>query len=250
MTRNETRELLEKVASGKLSVNEAINDLRMDPIRDIDIAKLDTHRGLRQGIGEIIYGAGKTPEQIDRIAHALWEDGQETILVTRMSQEAAAYFRKDIPFQYYEDARAAVIGKMIPVDAPGYILVMTAGTSDIPVAEEAAITAETLGNEVHRVYDAGVAGVHRLLNHTDDIVNARVIIAIAGMEGALASVVGGLADCPVIAVPTSVGYGTAFGGVTALLAMLNSCASGVSVVNIDNGFGAGYLASMINHMEG
>ena len=250
MTKSETKQLLEKVATGDVSVDEAIVELRTEPIHDIDIAKLDTHRGLRQGIGEIIYGASKTPEQIDRIAHTLWEDGQETILVTRMSKEAAEYFHKDIPFTYYEDARAAVIGKMIEVDAPGYILVMTAGTSDIPVAEEAAITAETLGNEVHRVYDAGVAGIHRLLRHTDDVMNARVIIAIAGMEGALASVVGGLADCPVIAVPTSVGYGTAFGGVTALLAMLNSCASGVSVVNIDNGFGAGYLASMINHMEG
>lgn len=139
---------------------------------------------------------------------------------------------------------------MAEKNAPGYVLVITAGTSDIPVAEEAAVTAEALGNEVHRVYDAGVAGIHRLFNHLDDILNARVIVAIAGMEGALASVVGGLADCPVIAVPTSVGYGTAFGGMTALLAMLNSCASGVSVVNIDNGFGAGYLASMINHMEG
>ncbi|MBQ1490121.1 MAG: nickel pincer cofactor biosynthesis protein LarB [Eubacterium sp.] len=250
MTKTEIKELLTQVADGETSVDEAVLALRMEPIHDIDIAKLDTHRGLRQGIGEIIYGASKTPEQIDRIAHALWEDGQSTILVTRMSEEAAEYFHKDIPFTYYKEARAAVIGQMIPVDAPGYILVMTAGTSDIPVAEEAAITAETLGNEVHRVYDAGVAGIHRLLAHTDDVLNARVVIAIAGMEGALASVVGGLADCPVIAVPTSVGYGTAFGGVTALLAMLNSCASGVSVVNIDNGFGAGYLASMINHMEG
>ena len=167
-----------------------------------------------------------------------------------MSQKAADHFTKDIPFEYFEEARIAVIGQMIEKDAPGYVLVITAGTSDIPVAEEAAVTAEALGNEVHRVYDAGVAGIHRLLKHTDDILNARVIIAIAGMEGALASVVGGLADCPVIAVPTSVGYGTAFGGMTALLAMLNSCASGVSVVNIDNGFGAGYLASMINHMKG
>ena len=250
MTKSEMKELLTQVSKGEKTVDEAILDLRMDPIHDIDVAQLDMHRGLRQGIGEVIYGAGKTPEQIDRIAHAMWEDGQKMVLVTRMSQKAADHFTKDIPFKYYEDARIAVIGEMLPKDAAGYILVITAGTSDIPVAEEAAVTAEALGNEVHRVYDAGVAGIHRLLNHTDDILNARVIIAIAGMEGALASVVGGLADCPVIAVPTSVGYGTAFGGMTALLAMLNSCASGVSVVNIDNGFGAGYLASMINHMKG
>ena len=250
MTNQGTRELLERVAAGEVSVEEAVFELKQEPFRDIDIAKLDHHRGLRQGIGEIVYGASKTPEQIDRIAHALWEDGQNPILVTRMTKEAADVFKKDIPFTYYEDARAGVIGTMLPADAPGYILVLTGGTSDIPVAEEAAVTAETLGNEVRRVYDVGVAGIHRLMSHTDDIMNARVIIAIAGMEGALASVVGGLADCPVIAVPTSVGYGTAFGGVTALLSMLNSCASGVSVVNIDNGFGAGYLASMINHMKG
>ncbi len=249
MDKSEIKELLTQVANGEKTVDEAILDLRMEPIHDMDIAQIDTHRGLRQGIGEVIYGAGKTPEQIDRIAHAMWESGQKMILITRMSREAADLFNKDVPFEYFEDARIAVIGEMIKPDAPGYILVITAGTSDIPVAEEAAVTAEALGNEVHRVYDAGVAGIHRLLNHTEDILNARVIIAIAGMEGALASVVGGLADCPVIAVPTSVGYGTAFGGMTALLAMLNSCASGVSVVNIDNGFGAGYLASMINHMK-
>ena len=250
MNKEELKELLNKVQTGEKSVDEAVMELRLGPIQDIDIAQLDMHRGLRQGIGEVIYGAGKTPEQIDRIAHAMWEAGQKMILVTRMSQKAADHFTKDIPFEYFEEARIAVVGQMIEKDAPGYVLVITAGTSDIPVAEEAAVTAEALGNEVHRVYDAGVAGIHRLLKHTDDILNARVIIAIAGMEGALASVVGGLADCPVIAVPTSVGYGTAFGGMTALLAMLNSCASGVSVVNIDNGFGAGYLASMINHMKG
>ena len=250
MTKAEIKDLLTQVSKGEKSVDDAILELRMEPIHDMDIAQLDMHRGLRQGIGEVIYGAGKTPDQIDRIAHTMWEKGQKMILITRMSREAADLFNRDIPFKYYEEAHIAVIGEMIPMDASGYILIITAGTSDIPVAEEAAVTAEALGNEVHRVYDAGVAGIHRLLNHTDDILNARVIIAIAGMEGALASVVGGLADCPVIAVPTSVGYGTAFGGMTALLAMLNSCASGVSVVNIDNGFGAGYLASMINHMKG
>ncbi len=247
MNRNDTEILLRNVAEGKVTIDEALLKLRSDPIKDIDIAKLDNHRGLRQGIGEVIYGAGKSPEQIDRIAHALWEDGQRTILITRMSREAADRFRDDIPFTYYEDASAGVVGEMMPKETEGYILVITAGTSDIPVAEEAAITAETLGNRVERVYDAGVAGIHRLLKNTDVIMKANVIVAIAGMEGALASVVGGLADCPVIAVPTSIGYGTSFGGVTALLAMLNSCASGVSVVNIDNGFGAGFLASMINH---
>lgn len=247
MTESETRALLQAVAEGSSSVEDAVMKLKMAPYDDIDIARLDTHRGLRQGIGEVIYGAGKTPEQIDRIAHALWKDGQRTILITRMTQEAADALTKDIPFTYYSDAHAGVVGSMIEPDCEGTVLVITGGTSDIPVAEEAAITAETLGNKVERVFDVGVAGIHRLLSNTDSIMAANVIIAIAGMEGALASVVGGLADCPVIAVPTSVGYGTAFGGVTALLSMLNSCASGVSVVNIDNGFGAGYLASMINH---
>lgn len=249
MDKSEIKKLLDGVAEGRTSVDDAVLRLKQEPFDDIDIAKLDNHRGLRQGIGEVVYGAGKTPEQIDRIAHALWYDGQRTILVTRMSEIAADKFNKDIPFEYFPEGHAAVIGAKMPPDVNGNILIITGGTSDIPVAEEAAITAETLGNNVERIYDVGVAGIHRLLSNTDSIMKARVIIAIAGMEGALASVVGGLADCPVIAVPTSVGYGTAFGGVTALLSMLNSCASGVSVVNIDNGFGAGYLASMINHME-
>lgn len=249
MNKSEMKDLLTQVAAGAVQVDDAILKLKQEPFDDIDIAKLDNHRGLRQGIGEVIYGAGKTPEQIDRIAHTMWADGQKTILITRMSEIAADKFVKDIPFTYFPEGRAGVVGRKIAPDVKGNILVITAGTSDIPVAEEAAITAETLGNKVERIYDVGVAGLHRLLSNTDAIMSARVIIAIAGMEGALASVVGGLADCPVIAVPTSVGYGTAFGGVTALLSMLNSCASGVSVVNIDNGFGAGYLASMINHME-
>jgi len=249
MNKNEMKDLLTQVAAGEVQVDDAILKLKQEPFDDIDIAKLDNHRGLRQGVGEVIYGAGKTPEQIDRIAHTMWTDGQKTILITRMSEIAAEKFVKDIPFEYYADGKIGIVGKKMEQDIKGSILVITAGTSDIPVAEEAAITAETLGNKVERIYDVGVAGLHRLLSNTDAIMSARVIIAIAGMEGALASVVGGLADCPVIAVPTSVGYGTAFGGVTALLSMLNSCASGVSVVNIDNGFGAGYLASMINHME-
>jgi len=249
MNKNEMKDLLTQVAAGEVQVDDAILKLKQEPFDDIDIAKLDNHRGLRQGVGEVIYGAGKTPEQIDRIAHTMWTDGQKTILITRMSEIAAEKFVKDIPFEYYADGKIGIVGKKMEQDIKGSILVITAGTSDIPVAEEAAITAETLGNKVERIYDVGVAGLHRLLSNTDAIMSARVIIAIAGMEGALASVIGGLADCPVIAVPTSVGYGASFGGVSALLSMLNSCASGVSVVNIDNGFGAAYQASMINHME-
>ncbi len=250
MNEKDLKEMLQKVANQEISVEDAALKLREAPFSDIDIAKLDHHRSIRQGVGEVVYGAGKTPEQIDRIVHALWDAGQRPVLITRMSREAAEHFNKDIPFTYYEEGRFGLAGNMLPPDGTGRILVITAGTSDIPVAEEAALTAETLGNEVQRIYDVGVSGIHRLLSHVEEIMKARVIIAIAGMEGALASVVGGLADCPVIAVPTSVGYGTAFGGVTALLSMLNSCASGVSVVNIDNGFGAGYLATMINHLGG
>lgn len=249
MDQIEIKKLLENVAKGETSVEEALFKMKMEPFEEIEgMAVLDSHRGVRQGISEVIYGAGKTPEQIDTIAHALYGGGQKTVLITRMSREAADYFRKDIPFIYHPDARIGIAGEKSEIKYSGTILVATGGTSDIPVAEEAAITAEIFGNKVKRLYDVGVAGIHRLLSHSEDIMNASVIIAIAGMEGALASVIGGLADCPVIAVPTSVGYGTALGGVTALLSMLNSCASGVSVVNIDNGFGAGYLASMINRM--
>ena len=250
MEQYQVKELLQKVAEGSVSVEEALLHLKMAPFEEIDIASLDHHRGIRQGASEVIFGAGKTPEQIDKIAHTLWRSGQHTVLITRMSQEAAEYMKKDIPFQYFSEGRIGLVGEKLAPKHSGYILVATGGTSDIPVAEEAALTAEALGNHVERLYDVGVAGIHRLLAHVDRIMNARAIIAIAGMEGALASVIGGLADCPVIAVPTSVGYGTALGGVTALLSMLNSCASGVSVVNIDNGFGAGYLASLINNMEG
>lgn len=250
MDQQDIRDLLQQVKDGAVSTDEALTKLKLAPFEDIDIAKIDHHRGLRQGASEIIYGASKTPEQIDIIAHRMYESGQKTILITRMSQEAADYFNKDVPFTYYKEGRIGLVGDMIKPRQKGYILVATGGTSDIPVAEEAALTAEILGNNVKRLYDVGVAGIHRLLAHTEDIMNARVIITIAGMEGALASVVGGLADCPMIAVPTSVGYGTALGGVTALLSMLNSCASGVSVVNIDNGFGAGYQAHLINNMEG
>lgn len=241
------KELLQKVSSGELSPEEAELQLKLSPFEDLGYAKIDHHRALRQGIAEVIYGAGKTPEQISGIADSMQAHGQKTILITRMSREAAEFVGKRHALNYHEIARVGIIGTMPEPDGKGKIVVATGGTSDMPVAEEAALTAEALGNNVLRLYDVGVAGLHRLLAHGEDIMSARVIIAIAGMEGALASVIGGLADCPVIGVPTSVGYGASFGGVSALLSMLNSCASGVSVVNIDNGFGAGYLASMINH---
>lgn len=249
MEQKEMRQLLGDVADGTLSVEDALLRIRNAPFEDLGFAKLDHHRSLRQGVAEVIYGAGKTPEQIARIAASLADGGQRTVLITRMSHEAEQYVEKTLPLQYDELSHVGIVGQMPVPDGDGRIVVATGGTSDMPVAEEAALTAEALGNEVVRLYDVGVAGLHRLLAHTEDIMRARVIIAIAGMEGALASVIGGLADCPVIAVPTSVGYGANFGGLSALLSMLNSCASGVSVVNIDNGFGAGYLASMINHLN-
>ncbi|NMA18152.1 MAG: nickel pincer cofactor biosynthesis protein LarB [Clostridiaceae bacterium] len=247
----ETKAILEAVQAGVLSVHEAMQKLKVLPFEDIDFAKIDLHRGLRQGVSEVIYGAGKTAEQILGIIEVMLRNGQENILITRLKPEAADAIQKihKETFKYRAEARIGILGKLSRPDGIGKIVVATGGTSDIPVAEEAAITAEFLGNEVTRLYDVGVSGLHRLFAHLDDIMGASVIIAIAGMEGALASVIGGLADCPVIAVPTSVGYGAAFGGLTALLSMLNSCASGVSVVNIDNGFGAGYLANLINHME-
>jgi NCAIR mutase (PurE)-related protein len=180
----------------------------------------------------------------------MYKGGEQTVLITRMEPEKAELVRKNLPLRYDPLSRVGIVGELPEPDGLGKIVVATGGTSDMPVAEEAALTAEALGNQVVRLYDVGVAGLHRLLSHLDEIMEARVIIAIAGMEGALASVIGGLADCPVIAVPTSVGYGASFGGLSALLSMLNSCASGVSVVNIDNGFGAGFLASRINHLGG
>lgn len=249
MRRQETLSILEQIKAGTLSLEEAILKLRIEPFEDLGYAKLDHHRELRQGIAEVIYGAGKTPEQISGIVSVMQNKGQRTILITRMSATAAEILGESfIDLRYDETARIGIIGEMPPADGIGKIVVATGGTSDIPVAEEAALTAETFGNTVVRLYDVGVAGLHRLLYHIDDIMTARVIIAIAGMEGALASVIGGLVNCPVIGVPTSVGYGASFNGLSALLSMLNSCSSGVSVVNIDNGFGAGYLASMINHM--
>ncbi len=247
MDQQEVRSILEQVKSGERSVDDAILALKMEPFRDIGFAKIDRHRGLRQGAAEVIYGAGKTPEQIRDIAASMRADGEKAVLITRLSREAAQVVGEALPLQYHEIGRVGIVGDMPAHTGAGKIVVATGGTSDMPVAEEAALTAEVLGNEVVLLYDVGVAGLHRTLSHLEEIMSARVIIAIAGMEGALASVMGGLADCPVIAVPTSVGYGASFGGLAALLSMLNSCASGVSVVNIDNGFGAGYLASMINH---
>lgn len=244
------RETLEAVAAGNLSVDQALLDLKKAPFEDLGYAKVDLHRGVRQGAAEVIYGAGKTAEQIIGIASAMLKNHISTVLITRMDAEKAAKVAETLPLDYHPDARIGILGPIPEPTGLGSIVVATGGTSDIPVAEEAALTAEVHGNRVVRLYDVGVAGIHRLLSHTDEIMNASVIVAVAGMEGALASVLGGLADCPVIAVPTSVGYGAAFGGVAALLSMLNSCASGVSVVNIDNGFGAGYLAGMMNHMGG
>lgn len=242
-------ELLRKVAEGKVSPEDAMLDLKEAPFEDLDYAKIDFHRSVRQGAAEVIYGAGKTPEQIRGIVCTMGERGCRNILVTRIGQEAADYLKVAIPMDYHAIPR---LGIAFPEERKkrGHIVVATGGTSDMAVAEEAALTAEAMGNRVTRLYDVGVAGLHRLLSNLDPLMQARCVIAVAGMEGALASVVGGLVDCPVIAVPTSVGYGASFGGLSALLSMLNSCASGCSVVNIDNGFGAGYLASRINQMEG
>ena len=247
--KTEIKTILEGVKNGEIPVEDALLAIKKEPFADIGYAKLDLHRGIRQGIPEVIYGAGKTAEQIVGIAQKMKQNGQNTILITRLSAEAEEKVQKVLDMNYHADAKIGIIGPIPSASGIGKIVVATGGTSDIPVAEEAALTAEAHGNEVIRLYDVGVAGLHRLLAHLDEIMSASVIIAVAGMEGALASVIGGLADCPVIAVPTSVGYGASFGGLSALLSMLNSCAGGVSVVNIDNGFGAGYLASMINHME-
>lgn len=249
MSDKKTETILRQVQSGSLSVEEALLQLKLEPFQDLGYAKIDHHRRLRQGVPEVIYGAGKTPEQIIGIVSAMKSAGQETVLITRLSPEAAEMVGAIHSLNYHSLGRIATVGELPPPGGLGTVVIATGGTSDLPVAEEAAVTAQALGNRVLKLYDVGVAGVHRLLANVEYIMNASVIIAIAGMEGALASVVGGLADCPVIAVPTSVGYGASFHGLSALLSMLNSCASGISVVNIDNGFGAGYLASMINHME-
>ena len=247
MNKMDALALLKGVGSGEVSPEDALLKLRREPFEDLGYAKPDHHRGLRQGAAEVIFGQGKTPGQIVGISRAMMEKGQGLILITRLGADSAEEAARELPLNYHPAGRIGIIGEMPKPDGAGKIVVATGGTSDMPIAEEAALTAEALGNEVTRLYDVGVAGLHRLLSKLDEIMGAKAIIAIAGMEGALASVIGGLADCPVIGVPTSVGYGASFKGVAALLSMLNSCASGVSVVNIDNGFGAAYIASMINH---
>lgn len=250
MEKAELLRLLEEVKNGSLTPEDAALKLKQAPFEDLGYAVVDHHRALRQGAKEVIYGAGKTPEQMDGILHAMESRGDTDIIITRLAPEAAEILKQNHDLDYDPLSRFGLVNPTKSITAPGFIAVVSGGTSDMPVCEEAARTAEALGNRVERVYDVGVAGLHRLLSKLDILMQARVVIAVAGMEGALASVVGGLVDCPVIAVPTSVGYGANFGGLSALLSMLNSCASGVSVVNIDNGFGAGYMASMINHMGG
>ena len=241
------KEILIQFQKGELSLEEATSQL--EGIDDIGFASLDLSRNKRNGFPEIIYGEGKTKEQIEKIIGSL-EKENLPVLATRVNNEKGQYLLEKIPHGfYYETARAFVVNPS-PIHSEHYIAVVTAGTSDMPVAEEAAITAETFGNPVKRIYDVGVAGIHRLFNRLDDIRGASVIIVIAGMEGALVSVVAGLVDVPVIAVPTSVGYGSNLQGLTTLMSMLTSCASGVTVVNIDNGFGAAYSASMINQIRG
>lgn len=246
---SEIKGLLQGVKDGKITVENAVLKLKKQPFEDLGFAKVDLHRQVRQGRAEVIYGAGKTSEQIISIIKSMQKNGQHNILVTRLDEMSFDEVSASVELNYCKDAKIGIVGSKRNADGIGRIVVISGGTSDMHVAEEAAVTAEFFGNEVVRIYDAGVSGLHRLLSHLDEIMSASVIIAVAGMEGALASVVGGLADCPVIAVPTSVGYGASFDGLSALLSMLNSCSAGVSVVNIDNGFGAGYMADMINHMR-
>jgi pyridinium-3,5-biscarboxylic acid mononucleotide synthase len=242
------RELFKQVRSGRISPDDAVAHLRHLPFEDLDFAKVDHHRALRVGMPEVIFGQGKTPAQVAQIfARLAKHDGN--VLATRVSQEQFAAVRRKVrQAEYRELGRAIVLKKDGRKYGKGTIAVVSAGTSDIPVAEEAVATAEVMGNDVEHLYDVGVAGIHRLLANRGTLTRARVIVVCAGMEGALPSVVGGLVGVPVIAVPTSVGYGAAFQGVAALLGMMNSCASNVSVVNIDNGFGAGYVASLINRL--
>jgi pyridinium-3,5-biscarboxylic acid mononucleotide synthase len=243
------KRLLRQVAEGKASVDSAFRKIRALPFESLGMASVDHHRAIRQGVPEVILGEGKTAAQIIRIARAMRKSGAD-VLITRLDKGKQTAIRKQFRrADVYQEARCAVIRSAPNVrNGKGNILVVTAGTSDIPVAEEAAVTAEFLGNRVEKLYDVGVAGIHRLLMQKKTLLSARVIVVVAGMEGALASVVGGLTDKPVIAVPTSVGYGASFGGVAALLGMLNSCAPTVAVVNIDNGFGAGVISSVINRL--
>ena len=249
MTPAELRALLDQVGHGALSTEQAhtrlLAELREQPFEDLGFARIDHHRSIRQGFPEVILGLGKSPEQIAAIAARIVERGHP-LLITRADEAAWTHVRAAIPdAQYHPEARAITRRRDVQA-GKGTIAIASAGTSDIPVAEEAAVTADLMGNRVERLYDVGVAGIHRVLRERDRLNDARVIIVVAGMEGALPSVIAGMVDVPVIAVPTSIGYGASFGGIAALLGMLNSCANGVSVVNIDNGYGAGCIASMIN----
>lgn len=246
MTLQEAIELLEAFRADRISREEVLQALQTAPLADLGFAKVDLHRGLRQGFPEVIFGQGKTPEQVVAIAETLLRQG-ERVLATRLTPEhARQILRRWNHAVWHETARCVTIDPKPLPKRPGTIVVVSAGTSDLPVAEEAAITADIMGNHVQRIHDVGVAGLHRLLGRLEDLRRAHVLIVVAGMEGALPSVVGGLVNRPIIAVPTSVGYGAHLGGLAALLAMLNSCASGITVVNIDNGFGAGFAASQIN----
>ncbi len=244
---NQLKDLLAQVKSGRVDLEAAVEQLKKLPFEDLGYARVDHHRSVRTGVPEVIYCEGKTIEQCQGIAERLAQY-HSNILATRAGQDVFEGIREVMPDSRYHDMARIVVIKPQPVEAVGKIVVICAGTSDIPVAEEAAVTAEVLGNHVNRIFDAGVAGLHRLLRECDELFQANAIVVAAGMEGALPSVVGGLVSCPVIGVPTSIGYGASFGGLAALLGMLNSCAAGVSVVNIDNGFGAGYQASLINKM--
>lgn len=249
MNVKEIEKLLNNVKKGETSIEEALDTLKNFPYTDLGFARIDNHREMRTGFPEIIYCAGKSVEQVREIVRVMSEK-ENNVIGTRANQEMFEAVKSIIPGAvYYPLARIISVQKKKPDVPETSIAIITAGTSDMPVAEEAAITAELLGNKVIRIYDAGVAGIHRLVDKLPEIRGCRVIVVIAGMEGALASVVGGLVDKPVIAVPTSVGYGANFGGISALLAMLTSCSTGVTVVNIDNGFGAGFSASMINKMK-
>jgi len=248
LMKSQLEEILIKVQQGKLSPKKALQSLKDYPYQDLTFAKIDHHRELRRGYPEIIYGLGKTEDQIIKIAQAIIKKGSN-LLITKVGPELYRNLKKKIPRAKYNPlAKTIYLRQQKPVPGKGKIAIITAGTSDIPVAEEAAITCEILGNEVEKIYDVGVAGLHRLFGEYDKIQKAKVIITVAGMEGALPSVVAGVVNIPLIAVPTSVGYGASMKGLAALLAMLNSCPGGVGVVNIDNGFGAGYLASLINHL--
>jgi pyridinium-3,5-biscarboxylic acid mononucleotide synthase len=239
-------QILEKYRAGKISVAEAVAVFQAPPVEDLGFAQVDTHRGLRKGFPEVIYGGGKTTAQVVRIAAKI-AAREDRLLITRLNQEQARALKKKFKTaKYHQAARCLTLESKPLTKRPGAVAVVCAGTSDLPVAEEAAVTADIMGNQVERIYDVGVAGLHRLLNKLELIRRAHVVIVVAGMEGALPSVVAGLVSRPVIAVPTSVGYGANFAGLTPLLSMLNSCSSGVTVVNIDNGFGAGYAASQIN----